>query len=128
MICPKMCAIEGKGPALERHPRQVSNGRRLLARIEPRDLPSLISSLGAAQNIENAIDKGMPTDLRADLDRTQDVAAIVEFENPPLIPLAEVEMLAIEAQVRTGVVGTCDPSRVGKALGRNEAADKSIVF
>jgi len=41
----------------------------------------------------------MPTNLSADADLSQNVPARIEFENAMLVPLAQVKMLAVVAQI-----------------------------
>jgi hypothetical protein len=41
----------------------------------------------------------MAADLRADIDLADDVAARVELQDPMFIPLTQVEMLAVVAEI-----------------------------
>jgi len=60
---------------------------RFLFRIESRDSPILIWSFLSAQNVEQAIGKGVTADFCADIDLTDNIAVFVELQDPVLVPL-----------------------------------------
>src|SRR6266487_176528 len=99
MICPEVRAVEGKRAARERNTRQVFHLRRFFARIEPRNAPILVGRFLSAQDVDQSIDEHMAADFGADINDAQNVPARIEFENAMLIPLTQVKMTAVEAEI-----------------------------
>lgn len=61
--------------------------------------PILVWFFDSAQHIDQSINKGMPKDFRAEVDLANDFAVFVVLKNALLVPLAQVEILAVEAEV-----------------------------
>src|SRR5216684_1121588 len=51
----------------------------------------------------------MAADFRANLNDAQNVSGRIEFENAMLVPLTQVKMLAVEAEIGTGKLRARDP-------------------
>src|SRR6266404_1590565 len=99
MVRPEVRAVESKRATRERNTRQVVHLRRFLLRIESRDAPILVRLFSSAQEVDQSIDERMAADLRTDINRAQNVSARIEFENAMLVPLTQVKMIAVEAQI-----------------------------
>src|SRR5438094_577014 len=104
MICPKVRAVERERAARKWDMCQVVHLRRSLLRAQPGNPPlfGLVRNtfvFAAAQHIEHTLDKSMPADLRADIDLALNVPLVVHLQNPFLIPLTQVKVLAVEAQI-----------------------------
>ena len=69
MIAPKMLAIERERAALEGHVRDILDLGIFLPRIEPCQAPVFLALFRSPQHVDHAIDKRVPTNLRAHLDR-----------------------------------------------------------
>jgi hypothetical protein len=94
-----MFAVKSKRAARKRNNSDILNLGRFLLRLEPRDTPILVWLLCPPQDVDHSINKYMATDLRADVDLADDAAARVELQDPMFIPLAQVEMLAVVAEI-----------------------------
>src|SRR5437588_10052238 len=99
MARPEVRAVESKRATRERNTRQVLHLWRFLLRIESRDAPIFVRLLRPAQDVDQSIDKDMSTDLSADINRAQNVSARIEFENAMLVPLTQVNMITVEAEI-----------------------------
>ena len=99
MVRPKVGSVEGQRAALKRDSREVFDLRRRLPRLKACDAPIFVPLLGPAQDVEPSIDKHMATDFGSHIKNSQDIAVRIEPEDPMLVPLAQVEMTAIVAQV-----------------------------
>src|SRR4030095_5778756 len=99
MVRPKGRAIESQRAAREWHDRDVFNLRLFLSRTEPCDGPALTVLFCPAQHIDHSINKSVARDLRTDIDSTNDIAMRIQFENPMFVPLTQVQMAAVVAEV-----------------------------
>ncbi len=127
MVRPEACAIEGEGAGWKRDARDVFDRRILLPRIEARDAPAFVALLGAAQDVDRAIDEGVAADFRADIERVENVAALIEFQNALLVPLAQVKVLAIVAEIRAGEIRTGDAFALAEPATGNVAPQIAII-
>src|SRR3712207_47749 len=106
MIRPELLPIERQRARRERNPREVFDSGRPVAKINPRDAPLFrfarrIGILLPADDVEHSVGKGVAANLSAGIDRAQDRARVIYLMNVPFVPLAQVAMLAIEAEIRT---------------------------
>src|SRR5688500_6744428 len=99
MVRPEAFAVKGQRAALKWNSRQLLDSRRFFPRIQARDAPIALALFGPAQDIDQPIDEDVAANLRMDRDLAEDVSLSVELQNPMLIPLAQVEMFAIIAQI-----------------------------
>src|SRR5437667_9867394 len=99
MIGPKVCPIEGKRPSSKWDNSDIFNLRRLLLWIESRDSPILIRFFLAAQHIDQAIDEDVTANLCADIYLTDNIGLRIEFQYPMLVPLAQVKISSVEAEI-----------------------------
>ncbi len=98
-----------------------------LAGIEAGEAPVFAILFGAAQNVDHPIDKRVTADFRADIECAQNVAVPVEFHNPVLIPLTQVEVLAVVTEIRAGELRARDALVLTLAAARHKAAQAIIV-
>jgi hypothetical protein len=99
MIRPEVRAVESKRATRERNTREVLHLRRYLSWVETRDAPILVRLFSSAQDVDQSIDERMAADLRTDINDAQNVSARIEFENAMLVPLTQVKMIAVEAEI-----------------------------
>src|SRR3954465_11574265 len=99
MVRPKPGAVESQGTALEGNASQLAHGWLFLAWIEPGQTPVATVLLRAAQDVDESIHKSVPADLSANGNFTENVSLRVQLQDPEVIPLAEVKILAVKAQV-----------------------------
>ena len=99
MICPKVCAIESQGATWKRDSSEIFDFRLLLPRIETGDAPILVPLLRPAQEIDRPMDEDMAADLGAYVKNPEDVSLRIELEDAMLVPLTQVEMVAIVTEV-----------------------------
>jgi hypothetical protein len=128
MIRPETFALKSEGAALERDSRQLFDLWLCFARIQARNPPIALALLGAAEDIDQAIDENMAAYFRVDRNFAQRVSLRIELEDPMLVPLAQVEMFAIVAQVRAGKIRTRDPIRLGESPAPHVAPEITIVL
>src|SRR5262249_59686164 len=107
MVGPKLVAIKRERARCERHRGEVFDVRIMLERIEPCDAPFFrliryIFVLPTAENIKHAIDKRVPTNFRAHIYRALNFSGIFDLMHISFVPLTEIKMLAVEAQIRAG--------------------------
>src|SRR5437879_13801922 len=114
MIRPKIHAVEGERATRKRNTRQIFHGWLFLSRIETRDTPILVRLFHAAQDVDHFIDKGVAANFRADINDAQRLSARIEFEDAMLIPLTQVKMLAVEAEIRAEIGRASCRERVAK--------------
>src|SRR6516164_8781078 len=110
MVRPKMFAIKRERARFERNLGEVFHVRVILERIEARDAPLLrfaghIFVFAAANDVKDSINKRVPANFRADVDRAPNSSGIFDLMHISRVPLTEIEMLAVEAQVRPSEVG-----------------------
>ena len=79
VIRPEVFAVERERAAGKRHHREVRDLRHFLRRIEACDGPFLRSVwnvlvLSPTEYVEHSIDKSVPADFRADVDRARNVS------------------------------------------------------
>src|SRR5205823_13668980 len=111
MVRPEFVAVECERPRCERNRRQILDLRPLLARIKSRDAPYFgfsrhIFVLAAADHIEHSVHKRVPADLCTDVYLAQDLSMRVILQQAPFVPLAQVKVLAIKAEIRAGEIRT----------------------
>src|SRR5688572_10945379 len=70
----------------------------------------------------------MTADLRVDRDLAQDRSVPIEFQNPVLVPLTEMEMFSVMAQVGAGEIRTRDPFRFRKSLAGKVTPKIAVVL
>jgi len=99
VIRPKIRSVKGQGAASKRDLREVFDLRRCLTWIQTSNTPILIPLLGSAQDIDRSIDKHMSGDLSADIESLQDVSGRIELEDPMLVPLTQIKIAAIVAEI-----------------------------
>src|SRR5713101_2639601 len=99
MIRPEVFAIEGERATRKWNTRQVLDVGRFLPRIETRDAPILVRFFYTAQDVNQSIDEHMSANLRANINDAQNVSARIEFENAMIVPLTQVKMIAVEAEI-----------------------------
>ena len=99
MIRPKVRAVECERATLKWNMRQILYFWRFLPRIQTRYAPILIPLLRPAQDVDQSIDEHMAADFRADLNNAQNLSAGLEFEDAMLVPLAEIEIFAVVAEI-----------------------------
>ena len=94
-----MLAGESKRTALERNARNIFYLRRRVPRIQSRDAPILIPLLCPAQDKDQSIDEYMAADFSADINDAQNLSAGLEFEDAMLVPLTQMEIFAVVAEI-----------------------------
>ena len=99
MIRPKVRAVECERATLKWNVRQILYLWSFLARIQTRDAPILIPLLCPAQDVDQFIDEYMPANFSADINDTQSFSAGVEFEDAMLVPLAQIQIFAVAAEI-----------------------------
>ncbi len=99
MIRPKTRAVEGERAAGERNMREVFHLGCFLYRVEPCDTPILVPLLRPAQEVDQSIDEHVAAYLSVDINDAQNVSTRIEFEDAMLVPLTQVEMVTIVAEV-----------------------------
>ena len=99
MIRPKVRSVESKRAARKRDNSDILNFGRFLPRIETRDAPILVRLLLSAEDVDRAVNEGVTADLRANIDNAQDLSARIEFQNAMFVPLTQVEMIAVVAEI-----------------------------
>ena len=128
MIRPEVSAVEGERTAREWNARQVFYLWRAFARIETRDPPIFIRAFFSAQKVDRSIDESVPADVRTDIDYPKNVSAPVEFENAMLVPLTQVKVFAVEAEIGAGQFRTGDAVASGKSGAGSEFSNVSVVI
>src|SRR5207249_606835 len=88
--------------------------------------PILIWSFLSAQNVEQAIGKGVTADFYADVDLTDNIAVFVELQDPVLVPLTQIKISPIKAEIRSSKFRTGEHLR--KSRVRRVAIDIPIVL
>jgi hypothetical protein len=99
MIRPKVRSVESKRTARKRDNSDILNFGRFLPRIETRDAPILVRLLLSAEDVDRAVNEGVTADLLADIDNAQNLSARIEFQNAMFVPLTQVEMIAVAAEI-----------------------------
>ena len=99
MIRPKVRSVESKRTARKRDNSDILNFGRFLPRIETRDAPILVRLLLSAEDVDRAVNEGVTADLLADIDNAQNLSARIEFQNAMFVPLTQVEMIAVVAEI-----------------------------
>src|ERR1700737_4760216 len=99
MIRPEVRAVEGEGAAWKRNTREIFHLRRFLSRIEARNAPIFSWLFRSAQDIDQSVDEHMTAKLCADINAAQNVSGCIEFQDAMLVPLTQVKMIAVEAQI-----------------------------
>ena len=109
MVRPKISTIKRERARREWNCSEVFYVRPIRAWVEPRDAPFFglvrhVFVLSTAKDIQRAIDKSVTTDFGANMDIAPDIPFAIVLENALLVPLAHIEMLAVEAEIRSGEV------------------------
>src|ERR1700716_4189341 len=120
MVGPEMLTVESERAALESNVREVLDLRRRFLRIQLCDAPIFIPLLRPAQNVDRAIDKNMAAYLGADRDFPQNFSIRIQFQDPVLIPLTKIKIVAVVPEVGTGEVRTRCPFVLGKSAANHE--------
>jgi len=106
MIGPELLAIESERATSKRDCCQVLCHWPLLPRVESGDRPILSILFRPAQNMNRPLDECVPGDFPIDRDCSKDLTIRIKFENSPLVPLTQVKILSIVAEIGSGKVGT----------------------
>src|SRR3984893_5894664 len=99
MVRPKVRAIERERATLKRNTLPNPYLLSFLPRIKTRDAPILIPLLRPAQDVDRSIDEYMAADFSADINNAQNFAAGLEFEDAMLVPLTQVKIFAVVAEI-----------------------------
>src|ERR1700730_6440010 len=99
MIRPEVRAVKGERSTLKWNSRHVFYRWRFLLRVETRDAPILVPLLRPAQDVDQSSDERVARDLSADVDLAQNISAPIELQNAMLVPLTQVEMITVKAEV-----------------------------
>jgi hypothetical protein len=120
MVRPEVRAIESQRTALKRNFRQIQEctGR---FQIQTSDTPVFVALLRSAQNVNGAAKKGMSANLGSNVILLQDISASIEFEDTMLMPLAQVDVAAVIAQIGPGKL------RTRNSIGFGESAIDRIA-
>src|SRR5206468_9351078 len=97
-----------------------------LLRIESCDLPILIRLFLSAQHVERSFSKSVTADFGTDINLTDNGSVRVELQYAMLVPLAEIKIPPVEAQIRSSKFRTREHLR--KSSLRRVAINVSIVI
>src|ERR1700737_1324346 len=124
MIRPETLAVEGKRPSVERDPGEIS-GRTSAGINAGKPIVCGVFVVRCHQ-VKLSIDDDLATDLVGYLELGQDCSVVIEPEDSLVVPLAQVQLLAVETELRACSIWTMN--LFFKALAVNVTPDKSIVF
>jgi hypothetical protein len=99
MVRPETLSVERERTALKRNPGELFNFGSAFAWIEPSQPPITAILFRAAQDVDRFVNKRVAANLRANGDLAENVALRVEFQNSEIVPLTQVEVLAVITQV-----------------------------
>src|SRR4051812_33478459 len=83
--------------------------------IQLRDTPTFTVLLRSMQHVERTVHENMAADLSIHMNCSQSFARTIELHDVALVPLAQINVLAVETEIRTGKVRIGKPAAVGKA-------------
>ena len=104
----------------------VSGRTSTLAMRHSSDLFGTPLYLSPAQDIERSVYECVPADFRTGVDRARNVSRIVNSMDLPFIPLAQVKVFAVEAEVRAGKLRT--GKQFLEAVSRRVAIDVAVII
>src|SRR5438067_783147 len=104
MIRPELLAVKGQRARREWNRSDLFEARRFRMHIKPCHAPlfGLVRNIlvfAATQHVERPINESVAADLFPQLQRSYDFAGIVELMNLPFIPLTQVTILAVKAEI-----------------------------
>ena len=76
--------------------------RRFFTWIDPGNGPAFSILFGPMQDIDDIVDKNMTGNFTFKLNCVQDLAALIELQDPAFVPLTEIEMFPIKAEIGAG--------------------------
>src|SRR4029077_3429971 len=104
---------------------------RTVGSIAPRNTPLLrltgyIFVFAAANDVKRSINKRVPANFRAHVNRALNSSRIFDLMHISFVPLTEIKMFAVEAQVRAGEVGARE--ELHETIIRRIAINVTIVI
>src|SRR5665213_101496 len=127
MIGPKALAVEGQGSSGKRHAREIFDDRTFAARIDARN-EILVGLLIVGIEDEKAAGyHDQPADAARRRDRAQNLTAIADLQDALVVPLADVQKVAVVAQLRARILRASNDVGFSKAVAGDKASDHAIV-
>src|SRR5271156_1340830 len=127
MIAPEELAVESERAGREADATEIVRVRGAVARVDSRQKVIVRFFVVGRREIEAATDDHLSADLMRHHDNRSYATLLVERQYPFVVPLADVQPIAVEAELRAGVVRASDRIVRLKAVARHVAPDDTRV-
>src|SRR4051794_14345951 len=128
VVTPEVASVMCERAGGEGNPRKILRLGVVVAWIEARDAPALAIGFRSAQDVDHSVDERVAADLCAHVELTQDGTAPVELEDALLVPLAQVQVMAVVAQIRACEVRAGEAFVCRESAANLESAHITIVL
>src|SRR5271165_2722431 len=128
VVRPETLAVERKAARVEVDAREILTPDVAVLRVKARQ-PILVDFfIIGREQVEVSAGIGLSGNLMWRMKIADDAARVVETDNALIVPLANVQPIAVVAQMRAREVRTRNRTRPLEAFPGNECADKAIVL